>query len=164
MGLTKALLALRSAGFPPLHQLFAVVCLVFVIYKFITLVAIRQKLLQDFETFIGPPGHWLFGHTFEVLSQGIASTILSICSIEGKFIDSQFFFCAIKPISVQARWERHAQDSGVWKAIPICFPTTIRPICLLPDHSPPGLCENYSRVHRWVNTFPTHPNWGANKN
>lgn len=74
MGLTKALLALQSAGFPPLHQLFALVCLVFVIYKFITLVALQQKLLQDFETFIGPPGHWLFGHTFEVLSQRITST------------------------------------------------------------------------------------------
>lgn len=72
MGLTKALLALRLAGFPPLHQLFALVCIVFVIYKFITLVALRQKILQDFETFIGPPGHWLFGHTFEVLAQGTA--------------------------------------------------------------------------------------------
>lgn len=70
MGLTKALLALRSAGFPPLYQLFALVCFVFVIYKFVTLVAQGKKLLQDFEGFIGPPGHWLFGHTFEVLSKG----------------------------------------------------------------------------------------------
>ncbi|XP_075907077.1 cytochrome P450 4B1-like [Nelusetta ayraudi] len=70
MGLTKALLVLRLAGFPPLHQLFALVCLVFVIYKFITLVALRQKVLQDFETFIGPPGHWLFGHTFEFKQDG----------------------------------------------------------------------------------------------
>lgn len=81
--------------------------------------------------------------------------MLSSCSIEAKFIDSHFFFCTIKLVSVQTRWERHAQDSGIWKAIPICFPTAFWPIRLLPDHSPPGLCENYSGVHRWVNIFLT---------
>lgn len=159
MGLTKALLALRSAGFPPLHQLFAVVCLVFVIYKFITLVALRQKLLQDFETFIGPPGHWLFGHTFEVL-EFLPLTPLRGCSIEGKFIHSQFFFFAIKLVSVQTRWERLEQVSGIRKAVPVCFPTAVRPIRLVPDHSPPGLCENHSGLHRWVNTSPTQSDWG----
>lgn len=164
MGLTKALLVLRSAGFPPLHQLFALVCLVFVIYKFITLVALRQKVLQDFETFIGPPGHWLFGHTFEVLSQGMTSThSTQLLNREGKFIHSHFFFFAIKLISVQTRWGRLAQVSGIRKAIPVCLPAAVRPIHLFPDHSPPGLCENYSGFHRWVNTSPTQSDWWGPK-
>lgn len=83
------------------------------------------------------------------------------CSIEraNSYIPI-FFFFAIKLISVQARWERLGQVSGIWKAIPGCFPAAVRPIRLFPDHSPPGLCENYSGVHRWVNTSPTQSDWG----
>lgn len=66
MELTKALVELRSDGWPHMYQLFALLCLVAIIYKFTILLAKRRALFRNFEAFPGPPGHWLFGHAFEV--------------------------------------------------------------------------------------------------
>lgn len=62
MELTKAL----SLGLSPIHQLFALLCVVVVIYKFTNLLIEKRNLIRVFEAFPGPPAHWLFGHVFQV--------------------------------------------------------------------------------------------------
>lgn len=70
MELTKALFV----GLPPIHQLFALLCLVVVIYKFTNLLIEKRNLIRVFEAFPGPPGHWLFGHVFQVMCKGFGKS------------------------------------------------------------------------------------------
>lgn len=67
MDLTRILMDMQPAGLPPLYQLFALVCLVTVIYKVTTVLAKRNDMIRHFKAFPGPPGHWLFGHSLRVL-------------------------------------------------------------------------------------------------
>lgn len=86
------------------------------------------------------------------------SVYSALLNREGKFTQSHFPSLRKKKkklISVRTRWKRHEQDSGIWKAIPVCFPAAVRPVRLFSDYSSPGLRENYSGVHRWVNTSQT---------
>ncbi|KAM9353519.1 cytochrome P450 4B1-like [Symphorus nematophorus] len=69
MELTEALLKLQL-GWLRVHHLFALICLVAVVYKLTTLLAERRHAFRTFEPFPGPPGHWLFGHVFEFKQDG----------------------------------------------------------------------------------------------
>uniref|UniRef100_A0A3B4AU74 Uncharacterized protein n=1 Tax=Periophthalmus magnuspinnatus TaxID=409849 RepID=A0A3B4AU74_9GOBI len=53
------------AGYRFSH-LFALLCLVAMLFKLTILVIQRRKTVRKMEHFIGPPPHWLFGHVFEV--------------------------------------------------------------------------------------------------
>lgn len=66
MELTKILMEMQPASLPPFHQLLALVCLVAIIYKVTTILVKRNKILQHFKAFPGPPGHWFFGHSLRV--------------------------------------------------------------------------------------------------
>lgn len=79
MELTKAFMELRPAGLPPLYQLFALVCLVTIIYKLTAILAKRSDMLRHFKAFPGPPGHWFFGHSLKVDPKEIARR--HICEI-----------------------------------------------------------------------------------
>lgn len=69
MELTRILMEMQPAGLPPLYQLFALVCLVAIIYKVTTVIVKRNDMLRHFKAFPGPPGHWLFGHSLRVLQR-----------------------------------------------------------------------------------------------
>ncbi|KAM9353624.1 cytochrome P450 4B1-like [Symphorus nematophorus] len=69
MELTEALLKLQL-GWLRVHHLFALLCLVAVVYKLTTLLAKRRDDLRSFDAFPGPPAHWLFGHVFEFKQDG----------------------------------------------------------------------------------------------
>ncbi|XP_045900327.1 cytochrome P450 4B1 isoform X1 [Micropterus dolomieu] len=53
-----------------MHHLFALLCLVAVVYKLNILLAKRRDAFRNFEIFPGPPGHWLFGHVLEFKQDG----------------------------------------------------------------------------------------------
>ncbi|XP_062254783.1 cytochrome P450 4B1-like [Platichthys flesus] len=55
---------------PRMHHLFAVLCLVTVVYKLSLLLAKRKAGLRNTECFPGPPGHWLFGHLLQLKEDG----------------------------------------------------------------------------------------------
>lgn len=63
MELTKALMELGWS------QLFALLCVVAVVYKLTVLLAEQRALIRNFDSFPGPPGHWLFGNALEVKSR-----------------------------------------------------------------------------------------------
>uniref|UniRef100_UPI0037E7945B cytochrome P450 4T8 n=1 Tax=Semicossyphus pulcher TaxID=241346 RepID=UPI0037E7945B len=48
-----------------LQQLFALVCLVAVVYKLSTLLAKRAETMRFIDAFPGPPRHWFFGNALE---------------------------------------------------------------------------------------------------
>nr|XP_020445914.1 cytochrome P450 4B1-like [Monopterus albus] len=52
------------------HHLFAVVCLVVVVYTLNTLFPKRKAALRSTEAFPGPPRHWLFGHVRQMKQDG----------------------------------------------------------------------------------------------
>uniref|UniRef100_H3CK17 Cytochrome P450, family 4, subfamily T, polypeptide 8 n=1 Tax=Tetraodon nigroviridis TaxID=99883 RepID=H3CK17_TETNG len=56
---TKALIEL---GWSQAHQLFVLFCVFVVLYKLTVLLVQKRALIQNFELFPGPPGHWLFGN------------------------------------------------------------------------------------------------------
>lgn len=66
MEITKALMQL---GWSQVHQLFALFCVVVVVYKLTALVVQKRVLMRNFESFPGPPGHWFFGNVLEVKSR-----------------------------------------------------------------------------------------------
>nr|XP_033497164.1 cytochrome P450 4B1-like [Epinephelus lanceolatus] len=53
---------LNQLGWHHMHHLFALICLVAVIYKVTILYLQRRHALRGTEDFPGPPTHWLFGH------------------------------------------------------------------------------------------------------
>ncbi|XP_033836388.1 cytochrome P450 4B1-like isoform X1 [Periophthalmus magnuspinnatus] len=57
------------AGYRFSH-LFALLCLVAMLFKLTILVIQRRKTVRKMEHFIGPPPHWLFGHVFELKQDG----------------------------------------------------------------------------------------------
>ncbi|XP_068592039.1 cytochrome P450 4B1-like [Cebidichthys violaceus] len=57
-------------GWPQMHHLFALLCLVAVVYKLTILLAQRRYALRSVETFPGPPAHWLFGNIKEFKHDG----------------------------------------------------------------------------------------------
>lgn len=59
-------LTLNFVSVSQIYQLFALLCLTAVIYKFVTLFVKGRNLHRDFKDFPGPPAHWLFGHVFAV--------------------------------------------------------------------------------------------------
>lgn len=79
MELTKAFMELRPAGLAPLYQLFALVCLVTIIYKVTAFLAQRSDMMRHFKAFPGPPGHWFFGHSLKVDAEEFARR--HICKI-----------------------------------------------------------------------------------
>ncbi|XP_031145246.1 cytochrome P450 4B1 [Sander lucioperca] len=56
-------------GWPQMHHLFALLCLVAVV-KLTMLLAERRDAFRNFEAFPGPPAHWLFGHVKEFKQDG----------------------------------------------------------------------------------------------
>ncbi|CAJ1062693.1 cytochrome P450 4B1 [Xyrichtys novacula] len=62
MELTAAFVKFQLAH---LHHLFALVCIVVVVYKLSTLLAKRARTLRVTEAFPGPPRHWLFGNLLQ---------------------------------------------------------------------------------------------------
>lgn len=52
---------------PRMHHLFALLCLVAVVYKMTILFAKQRDAIRNFAAFPSPPSHWLFGHVFEVM-------------------------------------------------------------------------------------------------
>ena len=65
MMLAEALVTFQW-GWPHMHHLFALLCLVAVVYKLIIAFGKRRDVFRHFERFSGPPGHWLLGHVLEV--------------------------------------------------------------------------------------------------
>ncbi|XP_062254782.1 cytochrome P450 4B1-like [Platichthys flesus] len=65
MDFTEALVT-----WPRMHHLFAVLCLVTVVYKLSLLLAKRKAGFSNTECFPGPPGHWLFGHVRQFKQDG----------------------------------------------------------------------------------------------
>lgn len=63
MEITKALMEM---GWSQAHQLFALFSVVFVVYKLTVLFVQQRALIRNFDSFPGPPGHWLFGNVLEV--------------------------------------------------------------------------------------------------
>uniref|UniRef100_A0A8D3C196 Cytochrome P450 4B1-like n=1 Tax=Scophthalmus maximus TaxID=52904 RepID=A0A8D3C196_SCOMX len=57
-------------GWPRMHHLFALLCLVAVVYKFTILLVKRRAAFRSCEAFPGPPVHWLFGHLMELKKDG----------------------------------------------------------------------------------------------
>ncbi|XP_068592156.1 cytochrome P450 4B1-like [Cebidichthys violaceus] len=57
-------------GWPQMHHLFALLCLVAVAYKCTILLAQRRYALRSVEAFPGPPAHWLFGNIKEFKQDG----------------------------------------------------------------------------------------------
>ncbi|KAM3614417.1 uncharacterized protein V6R79_013848 [Siganus canaliculatus] len=53
-----------------MHHLFALLCLVAVVYKLTLLLTKRRHYFRICETFPGPPGHWFFGHVLEFKQDG----------------------------------------------------------------------------------------------
>lgn len=51
---------------PRMHHLFTLLCLLVVVYKVSVLLLKRKAVLRSIDAFPGPPGHWLFGHVFQV--------------------------------------------------------------------------------------------------
>lgn len=58
------------------------------------------------------------------------------------------FLWRLHVISVQARRNWFGQASGIWKAVPLRFPTAVRALSLHSQHSPSRLCENYTGFNR----------------
>ncbi|XP_074509229.1 cytochrome P450 4T8 [Sebastes fasciatus] len=57
-------------GRPQMHHLFALLCLVVVVYKLTVLLARKRDTLRSFEDFPGPPPHWLYGNVNEFKQYG----------------------------------------------------------------------------------------------
>ncbi|XP_030250031.1 cytochrome P450 4T8 isoform X1 [Sparus aurata] len=55
---------------PRMHHLFALLCLVAVVYKMTILFAKQRDAIRNFAAFPSPPSHWLFGHVFEFKQDG----------------------------------------------------------------------------------------------
>ncbi|KAA8591742.1 hypothetical protein FQN60_017116 [Etheostoma spectabile] len=56
-------------GWPKMHHLFALLCLVAVV-KLTMLLAKRRDAFRNIEAFPGPPAHWFFGHVKEFVKWG----------------------------------------------------------------------------------------------
>ncbi|GAA6222989.1 cytochrome P450 4B1, partial [Lates japonicus] len=69
MGLTESFVTFQL-GLPRMHHLFALLCLVAVVYKITVLLAKRRAYFRSIEAFPGPKGHWLFGHVLEFKQDG----------------------------------------------------------------------------------------------
>ncbi|XP_063342717.1 cytochrome P450 4B1-like [Pelmatolapia mariae] len=69
MKLTKAF-AEFQLGWPHMHYVFAVLCVFVVVYKLTIVLGKRREALRNFEAFLGPPPHWLFGHILEFKQDG----------------------------------------------------------------------------------------------
>ncbi|XP_042257674.1 cytochrome P450 4B1-like [Thunnus maccoyii] len=69
MVLAEALVTFQW-GWPHMHHLFALLCLVAVVYKLIIAFCKRRDVIRHFERFSGPPGHWLLGHVLEFKEDG----------------------------------------------------------------------------------------------
>ncbi|XP_054483436.1 cytochrome P450 4B1-like isoform X2 [Anoplopoma fimbria] len=67
---SAAAIATFQFGWPQMHHLFALLCLVAVVYKLTPLFAQRRYALRNIEAFPGPPAHFLFGHVKEFKQQG----------------------------------------------------------------------------------------------
>ncbi|XP_024050096.1 cytochrome P450 4B1-like [Terrapene carolina triunguis] len=52
-------------------------CLIYVLLKAIHLYRKRQQLLKAFESFPGPPSHWLYGHSSQISQGGELNKLLS---------------------------------------------------------------------------------------
>ncbi|KAL7394038.1 hypothetical protein ABVT39_019743 [Epinephelus coioides] len=57
-------------GWPHMHHLFALLCVVAVVYKLTVWYVQRRDMLRNLEAFPGPPGHWLLGHVKEFKQDG----------------------------------------------------------------------------------------------
>ncbi|XP_031708834.1 cytochrome P450 4T8 [Anarrhichthys ocellatus] len=57
-------------GWPQMHHLFALLCLVAVVYQLTILFAQRRFALRNVEAFPGPPTHWLLGNMKEFKQDG----------------------------------------------------------------------------------------------
>ncbi|KAM8735542.1 cytochrome P450 4T8 [Acanthopagrus schlegelii] len=69
MEFTEALAKLQPC-WPRMHHLFALLCLVAVVYKLTTLLVKQRDTIRGFAAFPSPPSHWLFGHVFEFKQDG----------------------------------------------------------------------------------------------
>uniref|UniRef100_A0A4W6DH24 aromatase n=1 Tax=Lates calcarifer TaxID=8187 RepID=A0A4W6DH24_LATCA len=69
MGLTETFVTFQL-GLSRMHHLFALLCLVAVVYKITVLLAKRRAYFRSIEAFPGPKGHWLFGHVLEFKQDG----------------------------------------------------------------------------------------------
>ncbi|XP_011616494.1 cytochrome P450 4T8 isoform X2 [Takifugu rubripes] len=67
MEITRALVVL---GWSHFYQLLALFCLAIVLYKLTVLLMLKRALIRNFESFPGPPGHWLFGNILEFKQDG----------------------------------------------------------------------------------------------
>ncbi|XP_068611355.1 cytochrome P450 4T8 [Brachionichthys hirsutus] len=66
MDLTGAL----RLHWPGMPHLFALLCLVAVVYKIIFAFAQKRDLMRKFEAFPGPPANWLFGNVLQIKQDG----------------------------------------------------------------------------------------------
>uniref|UniRef100_A0A674PL55 aromatase n=1 Tax=Takifugu rubripes TaxID=31033 RepID=A0A674PL55_TAKRU len=62
--------ALVVLGWSHFYQLLALFCLAIVLYKLTVLLMLKRALIRNFESFPGPPGHWLFGNILEFKQDG----------------------------------------------------------------------------------------------
>lgn len=69
MELTEALVKFQP-GLPHVRHLFALLCVVAVVYKLTVLLAKRRDAFRNTEAFLGPRAHWLFGHVLEFKQDG----------------------------------------------------------------------------------------------
>ncbi|XP_073342213.1 cytochrome P450 4T8 [Pagrus major] len=69
MEFTEALVKLQPC-LPRMHHLFALLCVVAVVYKLTILLARQRDAIRNYACFPGPPSHWLFGHVFEFKQDG----------------------------------------------------------------------------------------------
>ncbi|CAK6959055.1 cytochrome P450 4B1 [Scomber scombrus] len=69
MVFAEALVPFQS-GWPHVHHLFGLLCLVAVVYKLFIALRKRRDAIRDFSAFTGPPGHWLLGHVMDFKQDG----------------------------------------------------------------------------------------------
>ncbi|XP_033496469.1 cytochrome P450 4B1-like [Epinephelus lanceolatus] len=60
----------NQLGWPHMHYLFALLCLVTIAFKVTVLYLQRRDMRHNFKAFPGPPAHWLFGHAKEFKKDG----------------------------------------------------------------------------------------------
>lgn len=64
--LTNPSLTFYFVNLSQIYQLFVLVCLTAVIYKFATYFVRGRNLRRDLKDFPRPPAHWFFGHALMV--------------------------------------------------------------------------------------------------
>uniref|UniRef100_A0A452HJQ2 Cytochrome P450 family 4 subfamily B member 1 n=1 Tax=Gopherus agassizii TaxID=38772 RepID=A0A452HJQ2_9SAUR len=83
----SSLLLYPTAGF----------CLIYVLLKAIQLYRKRQQLLKAFESFPGPPSHWLYGHSSQV---GKDIFVFMVCQLLTLYLSSLLNFTDPKGLTI----------------------------------------------------------------